>query len=128
MKIMTEAFEQWWNEKYAGNWKPQVLEDFFKELVKEGWMAALESIKEDDELEDSTTLSREEQLESTISLVFDLPDNTIKAFIKESTVDELHEAESWCVQAYYGANDNTVKVPPMPEFLQQLKDLEGQDV
>lgn len=121
-----KAFEQWWSSNYAGNWKPQALEDCFKEIAKVGWEAALKSIQVKDNLEkDDTVLTREEELESVISLVFDLSEDKIKAFISEATLDELNEAESWCVEAYYKASDNSVRLLPMPACLQELRDAEG---
>ena len=39
---MDEAFKKWWDEKYAGNWRLLVVEDYIKQVAKSAWDKAWE--------------------------------------------------------------------------------------
>ena len=139
---MTEAFERWWNEKYAGSWKPQVLEDYSKEIARsawdEAWDEALERTKSRHRQENNflnlakqqqqeADLKREQQLTNIFQRVFDVKPSSVRQFIKSTTEEELLEAESWCVKAYHFKGRNNVKLPPRPSCLNKLDDAEVRD-
>ena len=70
---MTEAFEKWWSEKYAGSWKPQALEDCFKEIARSAWDEALENLKKEADYPNNFLKWAEQQQQEA-----DYPNNFLK--------------------------------------------------
>lgn len=102
---MTEAFERWWDKRYAGSWKPQALEDCFKEVARSAWDEALESLKKEanypnnflkwaEQQQQKADLEREYQLVNIFQRVFHVKPSSVREFIKSITEEELLEAEN----------------------------------
>ena len=135
---MTEAFEKWWSEKYAGSWKPQALEDCFKEIARSAWDEALEDLKKEadypnnflkwaEQQQQEADLKREQRLVNIFQMVFDVKPSSVREFIKSITEEELLEAESWCVRVLSSASDSSIEESPRPTCLNKLDDAEIRD-